>query len=122
MYHVAVHNFRRLLVWQQARALAVELHSVVRAFPKSDRGVVGAQLRRAALSISANIAEGCGKSSRRETIRFLEIALGSASETEHHLIIATDLGYLTSSAGQELTGRVIAIERMLRALIKNLPP
>ena len=116
-----MHDFRRLHVWQQARELAVELSAFTRTFPRSDRGVVGGQLRRSALSIPANIAEGCGKSSRKETIRFLEIACGSASETEHHLLIAGDLGYLTSKACEDYTARVVVIQRMLRSLIMNLP-
>jgi four helix bundle protein len=83
-----MHDFRQLQVWQQSRELAVALDGLVRKFPRSDAGVVSGQLRRAALSIPANIAEGCGKSSRRETLRFLQIACGSATETENHLLIA----------------------------------
>jgi four helix bundle protein len=89
-----VHDYRRLIVWQRARTLGVDIHVASRSFPRSDRGVVASQLRRSALSISAKVAEGCGKTSRRETIRFLEIASGSAKETEHHLLVAGDLGFL----------------------------
>jgi four helix bundle protein len=86
-----------------------------------DRGIVAGQLRRAALSIPANIAEGCGKSSRRETIRFLQIASGSARETEHHLIIAADLGFVSPRAREELTDDAKSIQRMLVALMNKLP-
>ena len=116
-----MHDFRRLHVWQQSRELAVALNAVTRTFPRADRSVVGGQLRRSALSVPANIAEGCGKSSRKETIRFLEIASGSAMETENHLLIAGDLGYLTPKACEGYTGSAIAIQRMLRSLIRNLP-
>jgi four helix bundle protein len=116
-----MHDFRRLEVWQRSRELAVALDALTRGFPRSDRGVVAGQLRRAALSIPANIAEGCGKSSRRETIRFLQIASGSARETENHLLIAADLGYVSPRAREELTGHVKSIERMLIGLINNLP-
>lgn len=116
-----VHDFRKLFVWQQARSLATDIHALARSFPRADRQVIASQLRRSALSIAANIAEGCGKSSRAETIRLLQIAAGSAAETEHHLIIAGDLGYISSRASEDLTSRAIAIRRMLRALSQNLP-
>ena len=116
-----MHDFRRLQVWQLARAFAVEVHSLVRAFPRDDRGVVAGQLRRSALSISANIAEGCGKTSQKETIRFLEIACGSAAESEHHIQIAADLRFLHAARSEKLLERAVVIQRMLRALVKNLP-
>jgi four helix bundle protein len=116
-----MHEFRRLQVWQKSRELAVAVDGLTRKFPPRDRGVVAGQLRRAALSIPANIAEGCGKSSRRETIRFLQVAAGSAAETENHLLLATDLRYLPPRAGQELLGRVQSVRRMLAGLMANLP-
>ncbi|CAN5918807.1 four helix bundle protein [soil metagenome] len=116
-----VHDYRRLIVWQRARTLGVDIHVASRSFPRSDRGLVAGQLRRSALSISANIAEGCGKTSRRETIRFLEIASGSANETEHHLLVAGDLGFLAPKARDELASTTITVQRMLRSLILNLP-
>jgi four helix bundle protein len=116
-----VHNFRRLTVWQRSRELALVADVLARKFPRSDRGVVANQLRRAALSIPANIAEGCGKSSRKEVIRFLQIASGSARETEHHLLMAADLGYLPNQTYERLAAEVKAIERMLAGLIARLP-
>jgi len=109
------------MVWQRARELAVGIDRLTRAFPRRDRGVVGGQLRRSALSIPATISEGCGKSSRKETIRFLQIASGSASETENHLLIASDLGYLTEDVREGYLGEVKTIQRMLAKLIKNIP-
>ena len=117
-----MHDFRRLHVWQRSRELVVALDPLTKRFPRSDRGVVAGQLRRAALSIPANIAEGCSKSSRKETIRFLQIAAGSARETESHLLIAADLGYLPTRACEELMGNVKSIQRMLIGLIAKLPP
>lgn len=83
--------------------------------------LITAQLRRSALSIAANIAEGCGKSSRAETIRFLEIAAGSAAETEHHLLVARDLGVLTTRQADRYLANVGSVRRMLRSLIQRLP-
>lgn len=116
-----MHDFRRLKVWQLVRSHAVEVDALVRTFPRTDRGVVGSQLRRSALSVPANVAEGCGKSSRKETVRFLEIASGSAMESEHHLQIASDLRYLTPTQRDILIQRCVTIQRMLRSLIRNLP-
>ncbi len=116
-----MHDYRRLIVWQRARALGVEIHTATRSFPRSDRGIIAGQLRRSALSIAANIAEGCGKSSRKETIRFLEIASGSAHETEHHLLVSGDLGFLAPKPRDDLSSSTVTIQRMLRALILNLP-
>jgi four helix bundle protein len=116
-----MHDFRRLHVWERSRRLAVESHIVTRSFPRSDRGVVSSQLRRAALSIPANIAEGCGKASRKESIRFFEIASGSAKETEHHIQMSADLGYMSPDAVLSFTTAIVGVQRMLRSLINNLP-
>jgi four helix bundle protein len=116
-----MHDFRKHKVWHLSRQLVVAVTESVRIFPRSDRGVLAAQLRRAALSISSNIAEGCGKSSRRETIRYLQIASGSAKETESHVMIAGDLGYLAAPARDSLIATIKSIQRMLMGLTNNLP-
>ena len=115
-----MHDFRRLHVWMKARELAVAVDGLTHRFPRTDRGVVGGQLRRAALSVPSNIAEGCGKGSRKETVRFLQIAAGSAKETESHLLIACDLGYLTAVEREQHLDTTRSIQRMLIALMKKL--
>ena len=116
-----MHDFRRLMVWQRARELAVGVDRLIRGFPRRDRGVVGSQLRRAALSIPSTIAEGCGKSSRKETIRYLQMASGSASEVENHFLIASDLGYMDPEVRERYLGELKTIQRMLAKLIANIP-
>ena len=116
-----MHDFRRLHVWQRSREFAVAISKLTRGFPRSDHGVVAAQLRRAALSIPANIAEGCGKSSRKDVVRFLQIASASALEVENHLLIASDLGYLSAKAAQHSLGEIQAIQRMLAGLSRRVP-
>jgi four helix bundle protein len=108
-------------VWQRALTLAVTVERESRRFPRADRGVIAAQLRRAALSIPANIAEGCGRNTRNETIRFLRIASGSATEVESHLEVASGLGYLNATQRESMVGDAKAIQRMLFRLIQNLP-
>jgi four helix bundle protein len=115
-----MHDFRRLQVWTKARELAVAVDGLTRGFPRGDRGVVAGQLRRSALSIPSNIAEGCGKGSRKDTVRYLQIAAGSAKETVNHLLIACDLGYITPVARDTHLDALGSIERMLVGLMKKL--
>jgi four helix bundle protein len=115
-----MHDFRRLQVWQRARELFVAVDRLAKTFPRSDRGVVASQLRRSTLSIASNISEGCGKNSFKETVRFLDVAAGSVAETENHLVLATDLGYVHPKQSEALLDQVISIRRMLFRLRKNL--
>jgi four helix bundle protein len=115
-----MHDFRRLQVWNKSRDLAVAIDALTRAFPRGDRGVMAGQLRRAALSIPSNIAEGCGKGSRRETVRYLQIAAGSARELESHLEIASELGYVSSLLREKHLDTTRSVQRMLAGLTKKL--
>ncbi|CAN5404688.1 hypothetical protein BH09GEM1_BH09GEM1_34940 [soil metagenome] len=116
-----MHNFRKLLVWSRARTLGGDVYRLCAAVTSPEKKIVSAQVRRLALSISANIAEGCGKRSRAEGIRYLEIAAGSASETVHHLTMASDLGILPIRECTRLADESEQIGRMLRALISRFP-
>jgi four helix bundle protein len=115
-----MHDFRRLRVWCEARLLGVEIYGVCSAAGRSDQ-LITTQLRRSALSIATNIAEGCGKNSRAETIRYLEIASGSAAETEHHLEVARDLAIILPLQAALLIERAATVRRMLESLINRLP-
>ena len=110
----------KLLVWQRARALTVAVHEAAVAFPPSSVPGLRAQLMRATMSISANVAEGAATSSRREFARYVEIAAGSASEAEHHITIAIDLGALGAPVGERLTERIVEVRRMLYGLRRAL--
>jgi len=116
-----VHDFRKLEVWHLSRALGSDVYRACARVTRPEARLITAQLRRAALSIATNIAEGCGKSSRAETIRYLEIAAGSAAETEHHLHVAIETRTLPNGDAEELLARIGSIRRMLHALIKRLP-
>jgi len=80
------------------------------------------QIRRSAASIGANIAEGCGRHSDGEMTRFLQIARGSASETEYHLLLAKDLGFLKEGDFQVAEQSVVTVQRMLTALVQKVQP
>jgi four helix bundle protein len=116
-----MHDFRRLQVWHKARALVVAVDGFTRTFPRRGGSVLARQLQRAVLSVPSNIAEGCGKSSRKDTIRYLQMSLASATETENHLLIASDLGYITPLAREKHVDTIRSIQRMLVALMNKLP-
>ena len=82
-------------------------------------GLTG-QLRRAAASVPANIAEGCGRDTNAELARFLQIAMGSASELEYHLLLAHDLPYIDDKNYTSVNAQVVQIKKMLAPLIKSL--
>lgn len=113
-------DFRRLQVWGNAHVLALAVYETTSAFPKTEVFGLTSQLRRAAVSTPANIAEGCGRSGEAELARFLKIALGSASELEYHLILSADLNYLNKSDSEMLFKQVIDVKRMLTSLIQKL--
>ncbi|MCW5853511.1 MAG: four helix bundle protein, partial [Anaerolineae bacterium] len=87
-------DFRKLQVWVKAHQLTLNTYKVTRPFPKEELYGLTSQIRRASASIPANIAEGCGRQGAAELTRFLNIALGSASELEYHFILAHDLGFI----------------------------
>ncbi|MES2176929.1 MAG: four helix bundle protein [Gemmatimonadota bacterium] len=117
-----MHNFKELRVWHVASDLAVEIEPLTRALPRPNATELAGQLRRSALSIPSNIAEGCGRATRPDSVRFFGMALSSATETESHLLIAGKSGYLTAKRLRPLLDRVIVIEKMIQSLIDRLPP
>ena len=109
-----------LRVTAHARALATTVYHGTARFPAAERFGLTAQMRRAAVSIGSNITEGCGRSGDRELARFLHIALGSASELEFQITVATDLELLTVDTSERLAQQTVQLKRMLSALIKAL--
>ena len=113
-------DFKKLKVWEKSHRFVLRAYGVVSEFPKDELYGITSQLRRAASSIPTNIAEGCGRGSSAELGRFLQIAMGSASETEYHLILARDLKFLKEKDFEQLTVEVVQIKKMLFALIKKI--
>lgn len=113
-----VRDFRKLNVWQKAHGLALEAHRVLPALVVRGSGASRNQLLRAISSIPANIAEGCGKRTDAEFCRYLDIALGSAKESENHLIFARDMGWIGRSVFADLDNRLTEVRRMLYSLAK----
>jgi four helix bundle protein len=106
-------DYTRLLIWQRARSLNVSVFEVTRAFPPRVAPGLRAQLMRATMSIGATIAEGAGRETRPDFARFITMPAASASEAEHHLIVASDLGLIEPRISARLTDRIIEVRRML---------
>jgi four helix bundle protein len=113
-------NYEQLEVWQKAHALTVRLYETTATFPRSEMFGLTSQIRRAAGSIGANLAEGCGRWNEVELARYVQIAMGSASELQNHLRLAKDLGFLTEPAYSPLVKAVVSIRKMLTALLQTL--
>jgi four helix bundle protein len=113
-------DFHGLVVWQKAHALTLTVYRLTKSFPPDERFGLTSQLRRAASSIAANLAEGCGRGGEAEFARFAQIAMGSAAETEYHLLLAKDLGYITEEQFKNTTTTTQEIKRMLAALLRTV--
>ena len=113
-------DYRKLQVWERAHRLTLEVYGATQDFPKVEMYGLTNQLRRAASSVPANIAEGCGRNGDAELARFLDIAKGSATELDYHLILARDLGYLQPAQYERLASEVDGVSRMFAALIAQL--
>jgi four helix bundle protein len=115
-----IHSYRDLKVWQQAMELSEACYRLTRNFPKDELYGMTAQIRRASVSVPANIAEGNGRESRGEYIQFLRVAQGSLKELETHLLLAHRIQTTTLKEVEPILDRCEAVGKMLRALIRSL--
>jgi len=113
-------DFRKLKVWQKAHLLTLKVYEVTRKFPREALYGLTGQMRKSSSSAPTNIAEGCGRGSDLEFGRFLQIAMGSASELEYQLILARDLTYLDETEYEDLDRDTAEVKRMLARLIGKL--
>jgi four helix bundle protein len=112
-------DFKDLRVWEKAHELTLSVYKATRSFPREEMYGLTSQLRRAAASVGANIAEGCGRRSDPEMRRFLQIARGSANEVEYHLLLARDLEFLSGADFKDLEVAVLEIQRMLASFVQR---
>ena len=113
-------DFRKLNVWEKSHHLTLAIYKATATFPKAELYGLTSQIRRACASIPANIAEGCGRSGDAELARFLQIAMGSASELEYHFLLTRDLDLLNNLDYEQLEKEVTEVKRMLASLIRKL--
>ena len=115
-----IKTHKDLLVWKKSIDLVEQIYKFTKQFPKEELYGITNQMRRYAVSIPANIAEGSGRKNKAEFIQFLHIALGSASELETHLIISQRLGFLSSNSYDEIMNALNEIIKMICGLINSL--
>src|ERR1700678_1344486 len=113
-------DFRDLRIWEIAHKLTLEIYSLTAVFPRHELYGLTSQTRRCAVSIGANIAEGGGKRGNNEFQRFLQIASGSASELDYHLLLAKDLGFLAEASYRQTAKDLSELRRMLTALLRKI--
>ena len=110
-------DFKAIKAWEKRHVLTLSIYRATRAFPREEQYGLVSQMRRAASSIPANIAEGCGRDGEPELARFSQISFGSASELEYWLLLARDLGYLPNALYEELAAQTVEVKKMLGAFI-----
>ena len=113
-------NYRDLQTWNKAHNLTLELYKLSRYFPKEEIYGLTSQLRRAASSIGANLAEGCGRQSNPEFARFVRISMGSASELDYHLLLSRDLGFLENTTYDRVSKGLTEVRKMLASLLSTV--
>ena len=113
-------SFKDLEVWQKAHKFVLDLYRVTATFPRDERFGITSQVRRAAYSIPANIAEGFGRRSTKELLQCLAIANGSLEETRYFILLSSDLGYIPREQVRELDEQLNTIAQMIAALGRSL--
>ena len=113
-------NYRDLQVWSKAHNLTLDLYRMSQRFPREEMFGITSQLRRAAISIGANLAEGCGRRTSTELARFVRIALGSASELDYHWLLARDLGFLAINDFTRAADGLTEMRKMLTSFLNSV--
>ncbi|PCJ66871.1 MAG: hypothetical protein COA58_05310 [Bacteroidetes bacterium] len=114
------HNFKNLQVWQKARVLNKEIYQITKAFPDDERFGLISQLRRASISVMANLAEGSGRKTAKDFGHFITMSYGSALEIESLLIASLDLGHLNDENFKQLEEQINEVQRMLNGLANSI--
>lgn len=111
---------KKLQVWQQSMALVIDVYRITEKFPSKEIYGLTSQIRRAAVSVPSNIAEGAARQTKKEFVNFLHIAQGSLSELDTQIELANRLGYLTDKTRTNLDSQMEQIDKMLTGLIRHL--
>lgn len=115
-----MYDYRKYTVWEKAHKLVLKTYLFTNNFPKTELFNLTSQINRAVLSIPTNIAEGCGRNSQKEFIRFLNISSGSANELDYLFLVAKDLGFICEDDYVILTYDLTEIRKMIFALIQKI--
>lgn len=114
-----VFSFEKLIAWQKSRELAKAIYRITKDFPKDEQFGIISQMRRCAISIASNLAEGSGRNSMKDKARFSEIAFGSALELLNQLILCYDFEYLTEDKYSEIREKLTEITLLIDGLRKS---
>jgi len=115
-----MHNFKELEIWKRSRILVKDIYLLISNFPRDEKFGLISQMKRAVVSIPSNIAEGSGRSSDKEFVRFLDIAIGSAFELETQLYLALDLSFISNKELNNILFKITEIEKMIHGFKKKL--
>jgi len=113
-------NFRKQQVWAKSHRLTLKVYKITATFPREELYGLTSQIRRACASIPANIAEGCGRETDLDFARFLQIAMGSATEIEYLFMLSNSLDFIENNQYNELNDEIIEIKKMLTSFIRTL--
>lgn len=119
MNSVKIQSFTDLLVWQEAHKLVINIYKITEDFPKKELFCLVSQIRRAAISITSNIAEGFSKPSYKDKSKFYSISHGSLTELQNQLLIARDVKYITEKTFNKIAEQTVSAHKLLNALIKK---
>jgi four helix bundle protein len=111
-------DYKKLEVWSKAHMLVKEIYTITKDFPKEELFGIVSQIRRAAVSIPTNIAEGSGKASQKDFGRYLQIAFGSANEVEYLLLLSFELSFVKNEDYQKTQNKIEQVKKMLSGLLK----
>ena len=109
-------NFRNLVVYDKSRELVQQVYKIAKTFPEDEKFILGSQIRRAAISITSNIAEGMGRMTSKDQVHFLHIAYGSLMEVTAQLDLALDFGYINQECHDSINRLIDEISKMLSAM------
>ncbi len=112
-------DFKKLRVWEVSHQLTLQVYKLTSTFPGEEKYGLVQQMRRSASSVPTNIAEGCGRGSDAELVRFLVISMGSASELEYQILLAKDLHYLAGENYEEINKKNLNLTKMLNVFIQS---
>ncbi len=113
-------NFKELVLWKEAHGFTLQIYTATGKFPKEELFGLTSQIRRATVSIAANIAEGCGRHSSKDFAHFLQISLGSINETDYMILLAKDLNYISENQFTDLAEKANKLRAMSIRLIEKV--
>ena len=112
-WSLQMRDFKTLNIWELSHKLTLDVYELTASPPKEELFGLTSQLRRSVASVPTNIAEGCGRNSDVDTAHFIQIAIGSLCETEYHLILACDLGYIEKTSHERLSYTIISLRKQM---------